>query len=55
MEHLDFVLWMVGYPIASSISNWLGYLSGRKYSDAVHGIAALISISVWVYVGYLLY
>lgn len=55
MEILCFVLWMIGYPFASSITGYLAFLSGRTYSYNVRVISALLNISIWFYVGSLIW
>lgn len=56
MRNLPFVIWMVGAPISSSIGQYVNeYLCKHTYSDAVHGIAALITLIVWALVGSILY
>ena len=55
MNMLCFVLWMLGYPLVCSIGSYLSYLSGKRYTDGVHGIASLIIIVIWFVVGSLIW
>jgi hypothetical protein len=60
MEHIDFVLWMVLYPIASGITNYLGtksrILEGLPpYGKTTTALASLTTIVIWIYVATLLY
>lgn len=55
MEMLCFVLWMIGYPFASSITGYIAFISGRTYSDNVRFVSALLNIVIWFYVGSLIW
>ena len=60
MEHLDFVLWMLLYPLTTSISNFLSIkgreMVGKKpHSDATIGGATLVELIVLIVIGILLY
>ena len=55
MENLPFAVWMTFYPLVSSISQYVGFISDRNYSDNVLGITAAINILIWIIVGLLLY
>jgi hypothetical protein len=56
MEHLDFILWMVLYPIMGSITTYLGAkqrkIEGKpNYSKDAEFWGVTISISVWILIG----
>jgi len=55
MEKVTFVIWMIGWPLVSSITDYLSHLTGRKYSEGAIGFAAIFSLIIWLYVGALLY
>ena len=55
MRNLIFVIWMILFPITSSIQGHLNFLQGKTYSVAVEGIVAIFFLVVWFYVGKLLY
>jgi hypothetical protein len=55
MEHLDFIAWMVLYPISLSILEYLRekrkLLTGEKEaSEGAKGFAAIIQLSVYVFI-----
>lgn len=60
MEHLAFVIWMIGYPLAST---WSDMISAKKrkieglelYSKETKAFGAIVDIAIWWYVGWLLY
>jgi preprotein translocase subunit Sec63 len=62
MEHLDFILWMVLFPISLALE---GYISAKKkqitgekekqYSKDAERRASVFIILVWFFVGYLLF
>jgi hypothetical protein len=55
MEYMPFLIWMIFWPFANSVSNYL-YALQRKIEgkDAVDGltraIAALIHLFIWVWI-----
>ena len=55
MSMICFLLWMLGYPLVCSIGSYLSYLSGKRYSVQVIGIASLITIVIWFVVGSLIW
>ena len=55
MEHLPFVLWVLVYPLVTKLVNYIDYLSGRTYSETVRTWSALISLFIWITIGYLVY
>ena len=55
LEHPDFIVWLLGYPITNAIGSYVGYLTGSKFDDLTKGVGALLTLSVWASVGYLLY
>lgn len=57
IEHLDFILWMILYPVFGSLNaaiRWQ-WCERKKYEDGVKGISALIVIIIYFSVSYLLY
>lgn len=57
MEHLDFILWMVLFPISISIVNYIDKLTDGKteYSKDAKGFSAMVIIFIWLFVGYHLF
>lgn len=60
MEHLDFVLWMVTYPIAVSLDRYLSVkmrLLGKlkRHTDVSIAIDSLFDLIIWISVGCLLW
>ena len=58
MENLMFVIWMIGFPVSETILKIISHKMGlpKKESDSgVEGLATLIYIIIWFYVGHLLY
>lgn len=60
MEYLAFVLWTVLYPVASSLTSYIGAkerkISSREpASDTALGIAAIINVLIWAGVAKILY
>lgn len=58
MEHLDFIVWMIGFPLERGISEWLrthrrGPL--KEYGATTIGIAALVEHALWLGIGYALW
>jgi hypothetical protein len=56
MEHLDFVLWTILYPVASALVNYIGIkkiiLENRKLpSEDAQFIGALVNLMIWILVG----
>ncbi len=51
----DFVLWMLLYPIASSVCGYITFLKNVKYSEGVEGVSAFIELVVYIFVACLLY
>jgi hypothetical protein len=61
MQHLDFLLWFLLFPISVSICNYLEALkyklseSRKVYSKEVEGYTGLAIIVIWFFVGYQLF
>lgn len=60
MEHIDFVLWMVLYPIGYQITSYLGVkirgISKKEpYTDETVAFAAVVNIVIWFAIGAILY
>ena len=55
MNMICFLLWMLGYTLVCSIGSYLSYLSRKRYSVQVIGIASLITIVIWFVVGSLIW
>lgn len=53
MAHLDFVLWMLGYPLMETAIKLAEYqwIEREKYSDTVKTISAFLSLTIWLGVG----
>ena len=60
MENLGFILWMVLYPITTSITSFIYekkrlMIGDEKPSSGVYVLSSLISLSIYFYVATLLY
>ena len=56
MKNLPFVIWMIGYLFVNHIGKYINeYLLKYTYSDTTILISSLISIVIWISIGYLLY
>ena len=56
MKHLDFILWVILYPIAMSISEYIDSLHIKKeYTNETEYNSTLISLSIWVIVAFILF
>ena len=57
MEHLDFIVWMIGAPFFETISTIIRYKWGerKEYTDDVRGWAAVFTLAVYFFVGYQLF
>lgn len=60
MENLSFVIWLIFYPVGTSISLYFGdkrqIMSGLEpYDKVTLVITSIINIFIWVYVAKLLY
>lgn len=53
MENLSFVLWMLGYPLVIVAADVIRGKSGLydPPSENVRGIAALVQMAIWIFVG----
>ena len=56
MRQKDFLVWMLGFPITSSITELISeYFLGKVYSDQVYVANSFIMISFHCGIGYLLW
>jgi len=56
VENISFVLWMVLWPIAGTFEAFVHrYLLKEESSDGIRGAASFIFLSIWIFVGTLLY
>ncbi len=56
MRNLPFVIWMIGFPISNSIGDYVHkYLLENTYSNNVELIAAIICLTIWIWIGICLY
>ena len=56
MLHLDFVVWMLLYPLVGVAEQYIDKVKPSKnFSDDVLALSALTKLIIWFYVGYLLY
>jgi hypothetical protein len=54
MQHLDFIVWMLGFPIAIELSELVGsYAKQKPAKDA--GEAGPVLLLIWFGIGYLLW
>jgi hypothetical protein len=62
MEHLDFILWMLLFPVTMSLQE---YISAKKreitkekpkeFSEETNSNAELLAIFIWFFVGWLVF
>jgi len=55
MEHLDFIAWMVIYPISLNIGRYLRakrilLTSEKELSERANGFASIIQLSVYIFI-----
>ena len=56
MSNIDFVIWMLGYPLVCTLSSWVHEkILNREYSEKVRDGAVVVCSFIWGYVGWLLY
>ena len=57
MSKWPFVVWMLGFPVASSTCSLLNRLGSpqRIYSEQVESASAFIMIVIWAGIGWLLW
>jgi hypothetical protein len=61
MKHLDFIMWMICFPLSISLQFYLRALTDRvnnkvtEHSDFAIVMTAIINIAIWALVGYNLY
>jgi len=55
MLHLDFVAWMLLYPLVGVAEQYVEVKLDKNFSDDVLALSALTKLAIWFYVGYLLY
>lgn len=57
MENLVCILWLIFFPFFTGLSEVITYRYGKRkeYSDSTTGLAALIYVCVWAFVGVMLY
>lgn len=56
MLHLDFVIWMLLYPLVGVAEQYVDKVKlSKNFSDDVLAFSALVRLIIWFYVGYLLY
>ena len=50
MSIIAFVVWLIGWPLACSASDYLEFLRGERYSQSVKGLGAFVSLFIWLVV-----
>lgn len=57
MAHMDFVVWILGYPLAISTIKVAEYqwTKREELSDDVRGVAGLLHLIIWFGIGAKLY
>ena len=55
MEHPDFIVWMLCYPLVATASQYAAYKRERRYTDNVEGISAMLMTATWFGIGWVLY
>lgn len=57
MKNIMFVVWMIGYPLMHTITDYIYFkMEGKKeYSPEVNFLTACTVLFTWYYIGYKLY
>lgn len=56
MNHLDFIVWMIGFPVSQAAIEWLKRdVPSVEYDDGVGWIAATALILLWLGIGWALF
>ncbi len=55
MRNIVFVIWMLGFPLVGEFCLYLAFKRGRIFESEVLGVAAMIDMVIWIFVGYKLY
>ena len=57
MKNLVFILWLILFPLSTSIGTFLSRISGnqKEYSENTEAISSLIILIIWVFVSTLLF
>ena len=55
MKNFSFTVWMLFFPLFTSIAEYLVFIEGVTYSQSVETITAIVNIAIWLGVGYLLF
>ena len=53
MQHLDFIVWMILFPLACSADNAIRakWCEKREYSDDVRGLASFLMFIFYIVIG----
>lgn len=55
-DHLDFILWVIGYPIMLEVCRLIERTNNPKYEKLdISSETSFVILSIWAGVGYLLY
>ena len=55
MQHLDFIVWMIGFPIGIAIKQRISQYRERGYSQNARSIAAICNLVMWLGIGLVLF
>lgn len=55
MNKLSFVLWMLGWPLITELSNHWLRLDGKLYASEAETFAAIIEYVIWIIIGIITY
>jgi len=57
MQHLDFIIWMILFPLSISFIELIDALkpNRKEHSKETNGCAGLFIMVVWFYIGYILF
>ncbi len=57
MQHLDFIIWMILFPLSTSVMELINSLKPdrKEHTKEADRCAGLFIMVVWFYVGYLLF
>lgn len=55
MKRIPFVIWLLCYPVADTVTMYLAYLCGRVYPDWVWTASATMNFCIWTGVAFILW
>ena len=55
IHHLDFLIWMLGFPVSDAVSDWIIAKAKNKPRRELDSYQMFIILLMWFVIGYLLY